>query len=191
MIRKTTPRSTVTAIARMNAGPIVAPDRPHGELAGDRAQDQQDRRRPDERAGSTSSNGCPVSSVDRRPGSGVRPHAEVGREQPGEEHHLRGDEQEHPEDRVADPAAGVVRQLGDRAVLVRGVAGSSVVSRHRSVVAQCVSRPAVAEVEQRVAPSGSPGAGRSCTAAAGTWSPIRACWPPTGRRRPARRCAAR
>ena len=44
----------------------------------------------------------------RRPGLVGRARAEVGREEAGEEHHLGGDEQEHPEDRVADPAAGVV-----------------------------------------------------------------------------------
>ena len=43
------PRTRVTAIARRNAGPVVAADRPDGELAGERAHDQQDRRRPDER----------------------------------------------------------------------------------------------------------------------------------------------
>src|SRR4029079_4013224 len=43
-------------------------------------------------------------------------------EQPGEEHHLRADEQDHPEDRVADPAPRVVGQAADRAVLGRRVA---------------------------------------------------------------------
>ena len=38
------PRTTVTAMFRRNAGPVVAPDRPDRELAGERAQDQEDRR---------------------------------------------------------------------------------------------------------------------------------------------------
>ena len=43
------PRTTVTANARTNARAVVAPDRPDAELAGERAEDQEDRRRPDER----------------------------------------------------------------------------------------------------------------------------------------------
>ena len=43
----------------------------------------------------------------RRPRLVGRAGREVGGEEAGEEHHLGGDEQEHPEDRVADPPLGV------------------------------------------------------------------------------------
>ena len=66
----------VTAIARMERGPIVPPDPPHRHLAGDRAQDQQDRRRPDERQ-DRQLEGFAGLRVHRRPLRGARPQAEV------------------------------------------------------------------------------------------------------------------
>ena len=108
---------------------------------------------------------------------------EVGREQAGEEHHLRGDEQDHPEDRVADPAACVVGQPRDGRC-ARGDGRACLCGRQRST-----SRSSMPRLERRSAPllatggracgcvrrgerrtaaarSGSRAGGRSCTAAA-------------------------
>jgi hypothetical protein len=113
------------------AGAVVPPDRPDRELAGER-RDHEDHRQDE---------GEPRLGVEvevlghrrvlggRRPGRRGGPDAEVGGEQPREEHDLRADEQDHPEDRVADPAARVVSQPGDRVVLGHGMAG--VAGRHQ------------------------------------------------------------
>jgi hypothetical protein len=58
----------------------------------------------------------------RRPMRRRGADAEVGREQPREEHDLGADEQDHPEDRVADPAPGVVGEARHRVVLGHRVA---------------------------------------------------------------------
>ena len=60
-------------------------------------------------------NGSAGLGVDGRPHGRVGADVEVGREEAGEEHHLGGDEQQHPEDDVADAAAlvvGVARRPG-------------------------------------------------------------------------------
>ena len=86
--------------------PVAPPDRPHGELRRERAQDQEDRRRQHERQ-ELQEVRLVRFGVERRPHAtrGVRSRGEVGGEQPGEEHDLAGEEEQHPEHRVADPAA--------------------------------------------------------------------------------------
>ena len=184
------PRMTVTAIARMNA---VRSSRRIAQTAIWQVTELRIRRMVaghDERE-RRDLEGVARLRVERWPLHGVRPQAEVGREQPAEEHHLRGDEQEHPEDRVADAAVGVVRHRGERVVLRRDGVGLAA-GRYRHRRCPLSARPSGRAGRRRpVAPSGSRGGGRSCRRAAASWSPIRACCPPTGRRRPAPRCAAR
>ena len=109
---------------------VVLLDRPYRELTGEGADHEEDRGRQHDREDVQLE--CLLGlRVDRRPGRGVGADVEVGGEQAREEHHLGGDEQQHPEDRVAD-AAGLVARGG------LGPAGRQrvCVGRHVGVPAQ-------------------------------------------------------
>ncbi len=156
------PRTTVTVMNRRNDDAVVATDRPDGVLAGHGAQDQQDRRRADERQDRQRERLARLG-VDRRPLRRVGPDAEVGGEQPAEEHHLGGDEQQHPEDGIADAPVGVMGHRRERVVLDgqrRGIGRH----RHRSVSAPPSGRGGG---RTAVARSGSRAGDRSCTAGGG------------------------
>ena len=104
---------------------VISPDCPHADLARERRDDQEDGGRPHERQDVQL-----VVEIDRRPDRRIRPNIEVGGEEPREEHHLGGDEQQHPQDDIADAAlavghrrvcvGGLVRRTGREG---RGVAG--------------------------------------------------------------------
>ena len=134
----------------------------------------------------------------------VRSHrcagVEVGREEAAEEHHLAGDEEEHRRPSASacrSRASGSAR--GPRPAAPEACPRSCQALPLLGVVARCSSRSSGCSAacpcpwrqeEQRPLGVDRRQRGRSCTAAAGWSSPTRACCPPTGRRRRARRCGA-
>ena len=75
--------------------PVAAADGPYGELARERRQDQQDVAGPT-RGRTSRWNGSPVSTFTGGHAGAFGADVGVGREEAGEEHHLRGDEQQVP-----------------------------------------------------------------------------------------------